>query len=185
MKRIKIFIAIVSVIAVASCGNDTKITEPEVSNIPDPKTELSSKIQNLESEMHSSMQLDNEKAAQALVAYSEYAKLFPSDSITPDYLFKAGEIATATQQYPQAVDYYKTISEKYPNYKLVQESLFLQAAVLDNFIDDDVKAKVIYEALIAKYPQSTYANDAKAAIKNLGKTDAELIKEFQKKNGEK
>ena len=56
---------------------------------------------------------------------------------------------------------------------------------MDNYLNDDEQAKTIYEEVIAKYPTSTYANDAKAAIKNLGKTDEELIKEFKKKNGEK
>ena len=53
---------------------------------------------------------------------------------------------------------------------------------MDNFLNDDAKAKIIYEEVIAKYPNLSYANDAKAAINNLGKTDEELIKEFEKKN---
>jgi TolA-binding protein len=100
-------------------------------------------------------------------------------------IFKSAEIATATKQYPQALAYYQTIEEKYTSYSLYKESLFLQASLLDNFINDDAKAKVVYEKLIAKYPSSSYANDAKFAIANLGKTDEELHKEFMKKNGEK
>ncbi|MCE3279043.1 MAG: hypothetical protein K0S44_1234, partial [Bacteroidetes bacterium] len=62
------------------------------------------------------------------------------------------------------------------------ESLYLQGYLLDNFLNDEVRAKAIYEQVIAKYPDMPYSADAKAAIKNLGKSDEELIKEFQKKN---
>ena len=186
MNRIQYFIFSLALISLASCGNnEPKATEENVSVIASQKVELVNQINRLEKEMHSSIQLDNSKAGIALQAYAEYAKNFPDDSITPDYIFKAGEIATAIQQYPQALANYKTITEKYPNYKLVEESLFLQGALLDNFLNDDAKAKVIYEQLLAKYPNGTYANDAKAAINNLGKSDEELIKEFKKKNGEK
>jgi len=139
-------------------------------------------IKKLEDEMHQSLKLNDVTAGLAIKAYSDYAGLFPDDSLTPDYLFKAAEIATATKQYPQALTYYKSITDKYPNYTYKQESLFLQGYLLDNFLNDDAKAKIIYEEVIVKYPESTYANDAKAAITNLGKTDEELIKEFKKKN---
>ncbi len=185
MKKIQYFILSIFSVFIASCGNEEKPVEEKTSIATNQKVELVNQINSLESEMHGSMQLDNSKAGAAIKAYSEYAKNYANDSITPDYLFKAAEIATAIHQYPQALKYYSTITEKYPNYKLVQESLFLQGALLDNYINDDAKARVIYEQLILKYPQSSYANDAKAAINNLGKTDEELIKEFKKKNGEK
>ncbi|MCX6296476.1 MAG: tetratricopeptide repeat protein [Bacteroidetes bacterium] len=178
------FIALMA-FSFASCGSDEKVKEAKVATTTDQKVELTNLINRLEGEMHRSMKIDNVIAGQALQAYSDFSKNYPNDSITPDYLFKAGEIATAIQQYPQALAYYQLITQKYPNYKLVQESLFLQAALLDNFLNDDAKAKVIYEQLIKAYPKSTYVNDAKAAINNLGKTDEQLIKEFQKKNGEK
>lgn len=185
MRKIPYFVLSVLLLFIVSCGNEEKVNEQKVESTVDPKVELVNKINALEREMHASPQLDKLKAAIAIQAYSDYEKSYPADSVTPDYLFKAGEIATAIQQYSQAIGFYKTITEKYPNYKLVQESLFLQAALLDNYLSEDAKAKVIYEQVIAKYPKSNYASDAKSAINNLGKTDEELIKEFRKKNGEK
>ena len=79
----------------------------------------------------------------------------------------------------------KNITDKYPNYKNYTASLYLQGFLLDNYLNDDAKAKVIYEEVIAKYPTTIYADNAKMAIRNLGKSDDELIKEFKKKNGQK
>ncbi len=174
------------VISIASCKNDNKPVEEQTNFAKEPPREMYlNQIKKLEDEMHKSTELNNVTGNLAVKAYSDYVLFFPNDSVAPDYLFKAAEIATATQQYPQALIYYQNITSKYPKYKLIQESLYLQGYLLDNFLNDDAKAKLIYEEVIQKYPTSTYANDAKSAIKNLGKSDEELIKEFKKKNGGK
>ncbi len=185
MKKINTILVAFLLIFFNSCSNDGDVSEQLKTAVSDPKIRLIKQIDQLEKDMHKSVQIDKVTAGIALHAYSEYYKNYPQDSITPDYLFKAGEIATAIQQYPQALGYYQIIVEKYPAYQLVQESLFLQASLLDNFLDQDGKAKIVYEQLIQKFPKSAYCNDAKAAISNLGKTDEQLIKEFKKKNGEK
>lgn len=184
MNRINYFFFIFLFLFIVSCGSDDKQAEQNVLS-KDPKVEILNRIEKLEDQMHRSEKIDNILAGQALQVYHEYSQAYPTDVNTPDYLFKAGEIATAIQQYPQAYSHYKTISEKYPTYKMIQESMFLQASILDNYLNEDDKAKVVYEALIKRFPESSYATDAKAAIDNLGKSDADLIKEFKKKNGEK
>lgn len=183
MKTIKVLMMATVVMAMISCGNDEKpATEVKQEN---PREKFLEQIKNYEAQMHQSMTLDPNIASLAVQAYSEFVKLYPTDSLAPDYLFKAAEISTANQQYPQALMYYQSITEKYPNYKLKAESLYLQGYLLDNFLNDDAKAKTIYEQVIAKYPDLPYAADAKAAINNLGKSDEELIKEFKKKNAGK
>ncbi len=183
MQKINYFIFTLLIMFFVSCGNEEKPVEAIIK--VDPKIEILNKIKSLEDKMHKSMQVDNVIAGQALQVYYEYTITYPNDSITPDFLFKSGEIATAIQQYPQAYSHYKTVCEKYPKYKLIEESYFLQASILDNYLNEDEKAKAVYEQLILLFPNSKYANDAKAAISNLGKSDADLIKEFQKKNGQK
>jgi outer membrane protein assembly factor BamD (BamD/ComL family) len=186
MKIVKLIVFVSVVLFITSCNNNKQQEQKTV--VTDPsllRGQYIEQIKKLETEMHSTVEMNNVTAGLAIKAYSDYAGSFPNDSLTPDYLFKAGEIATATQQYPQALNYYKTITEKYPKFKYSKESLFLQAFLLDNYLNDDAKAKVIYEEVITKYPTSPYARDAKAAINNLGKTDEELIKEFKRKNKQK
>lgn len=185
MKSLKFIVASIALITLVSCGsNEPKVVEESIVEL-DPKELLLQQIDSLETEMHKSQEINEAIAAKALQAYFQYSKNFPADSVTPDYIFKSAEILTAIQQYPQAYSNYKTIAEKYPTYKLVQESLFLEASILDHYLNEDDKAKLVYQDLIKRYPTSSYANDAKAAIVNLGKSDADLIKEFKKKNGEK
>ncbi|MBK6985368.1 MAG: hypothetical protein IPH32_11690 [Bacteroidetes bacterium] len=49
-------------------------------------------------------------------------------------------------------------------------------------LNNEEEAAKYYRQVIREYPKSTFAEDAKAAIKNFGKTDEQLIQEFLKKN---
>ncbi len=181
----KILFAVGVVILITSCGHETQPKQEVAVSKDSIRKQSITQIKKWEAEMHKSEVLNNVTAGLAIKSYSDFVKTFPEDSLCPDFLFKAGEIATATKQYPQSLMYYKNITEKYPNYKNYTASLYLQGFLLDNYMNDDAKAKVIYDEVIAKYPSTIYADNAKMAIKNLGKSDEELIKEFKKKNGQK
>lgn len=157
----------------AACGSDRS----ELS----PRAEAVGKIKVLEEKMHKSMELDRALADSALVVYEKFVIEFPQDSISADLLFKAAEIATAIGEYEKALHYYKQIIAQYPHFKLFPESMFLEGSLLDNYMDHDGDAKMIYEEIIEKYPGSAYAHDAKSAISNLGLSDEELMKQFKEK----
>lgn len=185
MKTSKLFLCSVILFALASCGSEKNPDKPERLEIApkgDPQKMMLDQIKKYEEEMHRSLALDPNMANIAVTAYYNFVKIYPDDSLAPEFLFKAGEISTANQQYTQALMYYESITKKYPDYKLAPESLYLQGYLLDNFLEKDAEAKIIYEQVITKYPDLPYAADAKSAIKNLGKSDEELIKEFKKKN---
>ena len=185
MKYYKIIAATCLLVFISSCGNNEKKVEQVLKSKEGIREELLKSVKSEESEMHKSPVLDLAIAGVAIKAYSDFATMFPDDSLTPDFVFKSAEIETATQQYKQALASYETIENNYSDYKLYPESLFLKASLLDNYLNDDNKAKIAYEKVIEKFPTSSYATDAKAAILNLGKTDADLHKEFIKKNKEK
>ncbi|MFL5763080.1 MAG: tetratricopeptide repeat protein [Bacteroidia bacterium] len=166
----------------ASCGNDDKTQEKIEMKKADQKEALHNSILRIEGEMHRTDQLNNVLAGQAVKAYDDYASMYPDDSLAPDYLFKAAEITTATKQYPQSAGYYEKIISDFPKYRLLQECYFMEATVYDQYLNQDDKARKIYEKFLSIYPDSHYAADVKAAISNLGKSDEELIKEFEKKN---
>lgn len=184
MKGLKLFLIVSMMFIIASCGNNEQVKQNAVAEVP-LREQYITHIKKLEKEMLNSSEINNTTATLAIKAYSDFVLFFPEDTLAPDYLFKAGEIATATKKYKQALIHYQTITSNYPDYKYFKESLYLQGFLLDNFMNDDAAAKLIYEEIIAKYPKTNYANDAMAAINNLGKTDEQLIEEFKKKNAKK
>ncbi|MBL7884224.1 MAG: tetratricopeptide repeat protein [Bacteroidia bacterium] len=179
-KSIGIFV--LAALLFSSCGNDESHKENTTLEPIETRKLLIDKIKKIESELYVAQTLDAIKADMAISIYSEFISKFPSDSLTPDFIFKAGEIATANMQYKQALGYYKNIVKNYTAYKYYVDCLYLQAHIFDNYLNNDDSAKVIYEKVIKEYPQSHYANDAKAAIQHLGKSDEQLIEEFKKKN---
>lgn len=184
MKNLRLFLVASGALLIASCGNNKNMEQKTIVGEP-PREEYIAHLKNLESEMHKVVVVNETTARLAIQAYSDYATFFPNDTLAPAYLFKAGEIATAAKKYKTALGLYQTITSKYPDFKYVKESLYLQGFLLDNFLNDDAGAKIIYEQVIAKYPTTNYASDAKAAINNFGKTDEQLIEEFKKKNEKK
>ncbi|MBK7181970.1 MAG: tetratricopeptide repeat protein [Bacteroidetes bacterium] len=179
MKKI-IYSILISTLLIACAGNEEKVVATQ-----DDRSILLERIKKFESELYVADKLDPIKADMAITTYSEFIEKFPNDSLTPDFLFKAGEVATANMQYKQAIGYYKGVTTNFSKYKYIEECWYLQGYIWDNFLNKDDSAKVVYEQVIQKFPSSHYAQDAKAAIQNLGKTDEQLIEEFKKKNAGK
>lgn len=181
MKLKKNSLLVAVTVLMCSCGSDEKTADQSVTS----RQELIDAIKKTEKELFASIQVDNTKGNIMIANYIDFANQFPKDTLTPVFLFKAAEVATATGQYPQALEYYKRITDNFKDYKFYVESLYLQAYLLDNFLNNDARAKEVYEQVIQKYPDSNFSKDSKDAINNLGKTDEQLIEEFKKKNGEK
>ena len=138
-------------------------------------------VKKYEDQLRSATLLNDTLGQAAIKAYADYASLF-DDSLSPEFLFRAAEVSVGIKAYEKALIYYENLLKKYPNYKHQEEALYLQGFLYDNFLNQDDKAKKVYENVISKYPEHKLAEDSKAAIKNLGKTDEELIKEFEAKN---
>ena len=192
MKILKFNLLLFISLLLGACGNSEQtIDGKNTDTVSIKKTKQLSReeyieqIKKTEAELFQSTEIDRDKGAKAVKLYALYAMLFPTDTISAHFLFKAGEIATATKEYNEALSYYETIEKNYPNFVHKDAALYLQAYVYDYLINDDQKAKMVYERLATKYPKSIYSNDVQAALNNLGKSDEELIKEFEKKNKQK
>jgi tetratricopeptide (TPR) repeat protein len=113
--------------------------------------------------------------------YAEFADHYSSDPKCADYLFKAGDISSNLNAAQPAIEYYKKINEKYPNYEKAPLALFLQGFIYENQLNDTASAGKIYRQVIEKYPGTQVAKDAEASLIHLGKTPEQLIQEFEKK----
>jgi len=141
-------------------------------------------IKALEAELFSEEAIFNEdgknKAFQLVEAYLNYADENPEDSITPEYLFKAGDIDMNLGNAPSAISTFNRIIYDYPEYKKAPECLFLVAYIYENYLSDYGKATELYTLFVEKYPDNDFADDAEMSIQNMGKSPEELIKEFER-----
>lgn len=177
----KIFGALM-ILGLIACGTEQKNEEPKkeekaVSN----KEELQVEIIKMEEELTKKMrtQFDENLAKRVVEFYKSYADNNPQDSISADYLFKAGEVSIGLKEYEQAAGFFERIYNHFPNYAKRVESLYLVGFVYDEHLSNYGKAQTYYQKVINEHPDHGFADDAKASIETLGLTDEEIIKKFQ------
>jgi len=138
-------------------------------------------IQNMERKLYadSSQTIKPGIAMETMIAYARFAHDFPTDSLSPEYLFKAAEIARALHNGQEAILYYDKICTDFPQYEKASTALFLKAFTYENTLKDTANARIGYQEFIKKYPDNQFADDAQYSLKYLGKSPEELIKMFE------
>jgi TolA-binding protein len=141
-------------------------------------------ISKMESSLKSMQKVDSTAVTELLSAYQNFASRFPKDSLAPEYLYKAAGLAVGFNRGTQAVDLYESIINEYPEYKKIPECYFMEAFAYENAIGNIAKASEYYNKFLAKYPEHDLADDAKAALKFLGKSPEEMVREFEQMNAD-
>ncbi len=150
-----------------------------------PRNQAVSQIEVLESELFSENEMiDRDKVGVLIDAYVGFVETYPADSLSPAYLFKAGDMAMNTNRSVQAIQLYTRIIDEYPDYSKVPEAMFLLGYVYENNLGRLDKAKEIYERFLALYPDNDFADDAQISLMYLGKSPEELIEIFQQQSTE-
>lgn len=164
-----------------ACNNNSGTSSSQNFQKPSRDT-LISHIELLEQKMKTQQVVDYNFGAAIVKAYLDFFNNYPKDSKAGDYLFKAAEVSMNIKQGEKAIELFKELIELYPNYGKASFALFLQGFIYETQLNDMAKAKEIYNQVAQQYPNTKIAEDAKASISNLGKSDEELIKEFEAKN---
>lgn len=187
LRILPVFI-LVCAFAFSSCNQSPPDTS-EVKDTRQPRASskasdsLATQILAMEKALYNTPELNKDLANRMIRLYETFFQRFHALPETADYLYKAGELAENTKQPYRAIGYYTHCYEEYPQYKLRAESLFRMASLNDLQLNNYTKAKALYLEVKTQYPNSYLAKDADGALKMMGKTDAETVREFEKKNG--
>ena len=160
----------------ASCSNAPKEN--------DEREVLVSRIASINKKMFDkkTMEFDKNLAEKGIAIYGDFAAKFPDDSLTAEYLFRRSDLQRAVGDNQSALKTLSGICNRYPDYKKVPECIFLEGYYSQEFFKDTVAAKQFYQELLSKYPNHPFADDAKALMKMFGKSEEDIIKDFEKKN---
>lgn len=167
MKRIFVLLLLAAVML--SCGEKMSVE----------------KINELESKVFAKdAVLSSENVIQLVDAYLLFAKQNPNDQQTPEFLFKALDVAVGVNaEGPQkAIDIANILIERYPDFEMTPMAMFIKGFVYENMIGDLQNAEMTYRQFIEKYPESPMVGDVKATLENLGLTPEELIRKFEEAN---
>lgn len=110
-----------------------------------------------------------------------YALSAPCDEASPEYLYKASEIARSIRTLPKALSIYDWLLEDYPDYEKTPTVFFLKGFILENDVKDEEAARKIYNEFLEKYPQHEMADDVKFLLENMGRSDEEILEFLEKK----
>ncbi|MBI2969103.1 MAG: tetratricopeptide repeat protein [Bacteroidetes bacterium] len=124
-------------------------------------------------------------AREAVKKYDDFVNQFPDDPKTPEYLFRAGELCMSLMKSNEAIGYFKKIHDHYPAFPKAPDCLFLQGFIYENQLKRLAEAQALYNEFLKKYPDHNLADDAQFSLKFLGKSEEEIIKEFEKNNPQK
>jgi tetratricopeptide (TPR) repeat protein len=127
---------------------------------------------------------DKEKASTFIETCETYANIIRStdaDKAT-NLTLKAAGVAKSIENFNKATQLYESIASLIPAHAKSPTALFMMAFVYENDLQNMAKAKETYELFLKKFPEDKdYADDAIMALKNLGKSPEDLIKEFESK----
>jgi TolA-binding protein len=118
---------------------------------------------------------------QTIADYESFVKKYPNDSLAPSLLFKAADLAIARKSYKQAIDFFGTIIQRYPDSKKAPFALFMQAFTYENNLVDLKTSQDLYKEFLGKFPNHELAMSAQFSLNNLGISDNELGKILEAK----
>jgi len=163
MNRLLVFAVLL--IMIGSCSNPT----------------LKEKIENQEKKLleNQTKAVGEEDVKKLLDNYLEYASKNPSDSLAPEYLFKAADLMMNTGMPVKSVEQLDKLMNGYPDFSRNSDALFLKGFILENHLGELGRAKSVYELFLKKYPKHEFADDVEVSIKYLGRTPEEMVREFE------
>lgn len=129
------------------------------------------------------MVADSLKAAALCSKYIEFSSDYPQDSMSAEFLFRAGDLAQGIGDFSRSIGCYETLLTVHPESKKAPAAFFMQAFVLDQRAGDKKAAAAKYQSFLEKYPGHPLAASAKASLDqiNSGMSDEDLVRMFQQR----
>ncbi|HNW76060.1 MAG TPA: tetratricopeptide repeat protein [Bacteroidales bacterium] len=165
----KVFILMLSLVALTACQPSAK--------------KLSGEITSMENRLFtaSAQGLTKESVDSLINKYEQFVKAYPKDTLAPVYLFKAAGVAMNTGNGEKAITLFEKVIKDYPTHPKASLAFFFKGYVEENYMKNLDQAKETYLLFLEKYPNSDFADDARASIENLGKSPEQMVKEFEAK----
>ncbi len=170
--------------ALAEAFPDSEPGKKAVEKLPASLPSVSSRLETMAAQMFSdSLKRYDYRITNNFIASGElYAMMLPAGDNSPRLLYDAAEAARSIRSYTKALKLYEKINLRYPDYEKAPLALFMRAFTLDNDLRRYDEARVLYEEFLAKHPEHDFAEDARAVLENLGKSDEEILRMLEEKN---
>ncbi len=103
----------------------------------------------------------------ALAQFLEILEKYKGNTIEDNALFKIAQIYEKKKDYTNALAYYKNILDNHSDGIYVDEALFFSAEIYRKQLNDNEKAKPLYEKMIFEHADSIYFTEARKQFRLL------------------
>ncbi|MGZ3932968.1 MAG: tetratricopeptide repeat protein, partial [Bacteroidia bacterium] len=140
-------------VAAAGTKTDSVATNSPYTN--DCKSLLET-AKHMDSVLMHDLEVSKANADKAIKAFTDYSFFCKNDSIAPVFLIKASQVATSIHNLPQAQLALERCINDFPDFKNRGAAMFLLAQLYDEpqYLNDETKARQLYDNLISVYPKS-------------------------------
>lgn len=168
----------VVVFALASCGDKKNPHEAgEVKLNPDSLKQV---VSTFDEKIKSGQTITIEDKRNTVQAYKYLAELSSDNKEKVDYYLKAGNLSGASHFNNEVKTCFEAALSLENDAMRLAEIHFTYAFINDTYLKQLDVAKMEYEKVISDFPSSPWAKEAQNALSYLGKSDEEILKEFEK-----
>ncbi len=151
---------------------------------PPDQNSLREQIATLESEIRNNPeQLDTAKALKVIDSYLQFQRLYPKDTSSPEFLFKASDVSRGTGRYEQALKLLKSFELAYPRHPRKAVCIFLQGYIYQNDIGSFALADQAFERFLSEFPHHPLAQEARNLQAMMQIPETELLDRFKSGKG--
>lgn len=143
------------------------------------------RIAGMEDSLFTKMNFDQRGAQGLFDVYKAYVAAFPTDSMAPEFLFRAASVAKVLYDANQSIVLYDRIIQDYSYWERLPDVYYMKAFTIDSDLGQKGEAKRAYQEVINLFPDHAFAADARVMLENLDYTDAELIERFKAMEAER
>ncbi|MCL2131111.1 MAG: tetratricopeptide repeat protein [Lentimicrobiaceae bacterium] len=122
-----------------------------------------------------------ETMSQLVAFYQDYARAFPKDSLSAEYLFRAANGNRSLKKGAEALANFDAVIANYPDSRNVPECYFLRAFVYEDVLYDIENAVQAYYEFVSRFPSHELAITASINIAYLesGKSTNDIVASFE------
>lgn len=172
MKLVRSLLLFVVILFLGACSSEK---EKLISQIKTAETGLLN---------DTSLVVNLEKGKAVKEMYLKFVELYPKDTMSGSFLFKAADLSNSMRDPNTTVELLGRLLNKYPDHPRCASALFMQAFVYDTELHSPESAKAKYKEFVQRFPTDPLAPSAQATYEQLemGISDEELVKKFQMMN---
>jgi TolA-binding protein len=180
MKTMRSLVPVILLAVLTACGGDA----PKTGITPETNAAMEAvkRIRTQEDSLFAKTVFDRKGAMAMRDVYLSFAKNFPLDTMTPEYLFRAAGVSRSLGEPKETLALYDRVIKNYPGWSRIVDTYYLRAFTIDSDLGQKGEAKTAYEEVMHRFPDHKFAKDAAQMIENLQFTDEQLIEKFKKMN---